>query len=145
MKIGIVGATGAVGRQMIKSLEERKIDVSELRLFASPRSLGTKINCFGEDVGVQVVEDGCFKGLDYVLGALFLQLTGSCRHTEEPGRVQVKLYLKIKRSAHPRAMLCQHILQLKYYFSDQALALKFYLSSKSRRLISTTCFPKTDW
>ena len=77
--------------------------------------------------------------------ALFLQLTGRCRHTEEPGRVQVKLYLKIKRSADPRAMLCLHILQLKYYFSDQALALKFYLSSKSRRLISPTCFPKTDW
>ena len=75
MKIGIIGATGAVGRQMIKSLEERNIDVSELRLFASPRSLGTKINCFGEDVGVQVVEDGCFKGLDYVLGAVEADLS----------------------------------------------------------------------
>ena len=81
MKIGIIGATGAVGRQMIKSLEERNIDVSELRLFASPRSLGTKINCFGEDVGVQVVEDGCFKGLDYVLGAVEADLSENTQQT----------------------------------------------------------------
>lgn len=44
MRIGIVGATGAVGRQMITCLEERKIDVEELRLFASSRSAGKKFH-----------------------------------------------------------------------------------------------------
>ena len=75
MKIGIVGATGAVGRQMIQCIEERGFDVDELRLFASPRSLGTTIDYLGNPVGVQVVGDGCFKGLDYVLGAVEADLS----------------------------------------------------------------------
>ncbi len=69
MKVGIVGATGAVGQQMIECMEERKIEVEELRLFASPRSLGKKVLFQGKEITVQVVEEGCFDGLDYVLGA----------------------------------------------------------------------------
>ena len=38
MKIGILGATGAVGRQMLECIEERHMNVEEVRLFASPRS-----------------------------------------------------------------------------------------------------------
>lgn len=70
MKVGIVGATGAVGRQMIQCIEERKIQVDELRLFASERSKGKTISFYGKDVTIQVVKDGCFSGLDYVLGAV---------------------------------------------------------------------------
>lgn len=70
MKVGIVGATGAVGRQMIECIEERKLEVEELRLFASSRSLGKKIPFNNTEVEVRVVEDGCFDGLDYVLGAV---------------------------------------------------------------------------
>lgn len=69
MKVGIVGATGAVGQQMIECMEERKIEVEELRLFASPRSLGKKVLFQGKEITVQVVEEGSFDGLDYVLGA----------------------------------------------------------------------------
>ena len=42
MKIGILGATGAVGRQMIQCLEEQKIPVDELRLFVSARSAASR-------------------------------------------------------------------------------------------------------
>ncbi|MFV4987805.1 aspartate-semialdehyde dehydrogenase, partial [Lactobacillus delbrueckii subsp. allosunkii] len=40
MKIGILGATGAVGRQMLECIEERQLPVEELRVFASERSKG---------------------------------------------------------------------------------------------------------
>ena len=70
MKIGILGATGAVGRQMITCLEESTLEVDELRLFASERSLGKVIPFNGEDISLQVVNDDSFKGLDYVLGAV---------------------------------------------------------------------------
>ena len=42
MKVGILGATGAVGRQMLASIEERNIEVDEIRLFASLKSAGKK-------------------------------------------------------------------------------------------------------
>lgn len=70
MKVGIVGATGAVGRQMIQCIEERNIDVDELRVFASSRSVGKKLPFKDGEVEVRVVEEGCFDGLDYVLGAV---------------------------------------------------------------------------
>ena len=70
MKIGILGATGAVGRQMITCLEESTLEIDELRLFASERSLGKVIPFNGEDISLQVVNDDSFKDLDYVLGAV---------------------------------------------------------------------------
>ena len=70
MKIGILGATGAVGRQMITCLEESSLEINELRLFASERSLGKKIPFNGEDISLQVVGDDSFEDLDYVLGAV---------------------------------------------------------------------------
>ena len=75
MKIGIVGATGAVGRQMIDCLIERNMNVEELRLFASSSSAGKKIDFKGNDITIQEVKDGCFEGLDYVLGAVGNELS----------------------------------------------------------------------
>ena len=69
LKIGILGATGAVGRQMITVLEERKFPVEELRLFASARSAGTKVNAFGKEWSVEETDPERFKGLDLMLGA----------------------------------------------------------------------------
>ncbi|MEX2257051.1 MAG: aspartate-semialdehyde dehydrogenase [Acidimicrobiia bacterium] len=66
MKVGIVGATGLVGSEMRRVLEERSFPVSELRAFASPRSEGRKL-AFGErEVTCEVLRDGCFDGLDLV-------------------------------------------------------------------------------
>lgn len=70
MRVGIVGATGAVGRQMIQCMEERQLPIEELRLFASLRSKGSYISFCGKEIEVDVVKDGCFDGLDYVLGAV---------------------------------------------------------------------------
>ena len=63
--VGILGATGAVGREMLKILKERDFPINELRLLASKRSAGTLID--GHEVVLACAEN--FKGLDIVLGA----------------------------------------------------------------------------
>ena len=68
-KVGILGATGAVGREMMKILEERKFPVAELRPIASERSAGTKLLFNGGEVEVVAAADSAFEGLDLVLGA----------------------------------------------------------------------------
>lgn len=69
LNIAIVGATGAVGREMMSILEEREIPVNELRVFASPSSLGADLPFGTRSVVVRTVEPGCFDGIDVVLGA----------------------------------------------------------------------------
>ena len=67
--VGILGASGAVGREMIKVLEERNFPIGELRLLASERSVGKSVSFRGEELKIQLAESGAFKGLDFVLGA----------------------------------------------------------------------------
>ena len=67
--VGILGATGAVGREMMKILEERDFPLNELRLLASPRSVGKKIEFKGQELEVKLAQVGAFEGLDFVLGA----------------------------------------------------------------------------
>lgn len=69
MKIGILGASGAVGREMIKILEERNFPVSELRLFSSARSAGQTLTYKGAPVRLSEAREDSFDGLDVVLGA----------------------------------------------------------------------------
>ncbi|MCZ7528236.1 MAG: aspartate-semialdehyde dehydrogenase [Acidimicrobiia bacterium] len=66
-RIGVVGATGLVGNEMLRILEERKFPVQELRAFASSRSEGRRVP-FGERwVRCEVLRPGCFEGLDLVM------------------------------------------------------------------------------
>jgi aspartate-semialdehyde dehydrogenase len=67
--VGILGATGAVGREMMNILEERNFPINELRLLASPRSVGKKLTFKGEEITVQLADENAFEGLDIVLGA----------------------------------------------------------------------------
>lgn len=67
MKVGVVGATGLVGQEMLRLLEERAFPVSELRVYASARSEGRKLAFAGGEVTCQVLGDGCFDGLDLVV------------------------------------------------------------------------------
>ena len=67
--VGILGATGAVGREMLKILEERNFPVNELRLLASERSVGKKVPFNGADVEIKLACHEAFAGLDIVLGA----------------------------------------------------------------------------
>ena len=67
--VAILGATGAVGQEMIKVLQERDFPVGKLIPLASERSAGKTLKFKGEDVTIQLACDEAFKGVDIVLGA----------------------------------------------------------------------------
>ncbi len=69
VNVAVLGATGAVGSEMVKILEERNFPVGELRLLASARSKGKLMKFHGEDVEVQEATHDSFSGMDIVLGA----------------------------------------------------------------------------
>lgn len=68
-KVAILGASGAVGKEMMKILEERSFPVSELHLLASARSAGKVVQWRGQDVVIEEARDEAFEGIDIVLGA----------------------------------------------------------------------------
>src|SRR5436190_19222311 len=65
--IAVVGATGAVGIEMIKTLEKRNFPVGKLTLLASARSVGKKLKFKGESISVEELKAGAFKGIDVAL------------------------------------------------------------------------------
>ena len=67
--VGVMGATGAVGQEMIKVLGERNFPIGELRCLASARSEGKTLSTPFGDVVVQKTCETAFDGLDIVLGA----------------------------------------------------------------------------
>jgi aspartate-semialdehyde dehydrogenase len=67
MRLAVLGATGAVGRTMLKVLEERQFPVDELVPLASERSAGTVLTWRGRDWTVRAVDDGAFDGCDVAL------------------------------------------------------------------------------
>ena len=68
-KVGILGATGAVGQEMMKIFAERNFPIGELRLLASARSAGKEYEFKGEKVKVVEACLENFKGLDIIMGA----------------------------------------------------------------------------
>ena len=67
--VAILGATGAVGQEMMNILEERNFPVGKLIPLASARSAGKKLKFKGEDVTIQLACEEAFEGVDIVLGA----------------------------------------------------------------------------
>jgi len=67
VRVGVMGATGLVGTEMLRLLEERAFPVAELRAFASSRSEGRRVPFAGGEVVCEVLRDGCFDGLDLVI------------------------------------------------------------------------------
>jgi aspartate-semialdehyde dehydrogenase len=67
LHVAIVGATGAVGIEMMKTLEKRKFPVSKLTLLASARSAGKTLPFQGEDIVVQELTENSFAGVDVAL------------------------------------------------------------------------------
>ncbi len=65
--VAVLGATGLVGREMIKTLEERDYPVSRLIPLASPRSAGTKAVFRGEEITVEAVSENSFRNVDIAL------------------------------------------------------------------------------
>lgn len=65
--VAVVGATGAVGIEMIKTLEKRNFPVGKLTLLASARSVGKKLKFKGQDVTVTELTKDSFAGIDIAL------------------------------------------------------------------------------
>ena len=68
--IAVLGATGAVGQEMLKVLNERKFPVGELKALASASSAGRKLSFGDKEIIVEETTDNSFKGMDFVLGAV---------------------------------------------------------------------------
>ena len=67
VNVGVIGATGLVGQEMLRILEERAFPVGTLRVYASPRSEGRTLAFNDGAVTCEVLRDGCFDGLDLVI------------------------------------------------------------------------------
>ena len=68
--VAILGATGAVGQEMLKVLEEYDIPVGKLLPLASAKSAGDTVRFKGEDVKIEEAREESFEGIDFVLGAV---------------------------------------------------------------------------
>lgn len=68
-RVAILGATGAVGAELLLLLAERNFPVSELKLLASPRSAGQRLTFKGEELTVEAVSEQAFAGIDLVLAS----------------------------------------------------------------------------
>jgi aspartate-semialdehyde dehydrogenase len=65
--VAVAGATGAVGTEMIRMLEERSFPVRRIKLLASERSVGKRLKFRGEEVPVEQLTKGSFKGVEIAL------------------------------------------------------------------------------
>ncbi len=68
-RVAILGATGAVGTELLELLDQRNFPLEELRLLASPRSAGQTIRFRGQDLTIEAVTADSFKGIDIVLAS----------------------------------------------------------------------------
>ena len=69
MKLGIIGATGAVGKVCLDLLPNSNLNITELRLSASIRSIGKKINYQSHEYTIQENSDNFYSGLDFVFSS----------------------------------------------------------------------------
>ncbi len=69
LRLAVVGATGAVGRAVLEALSEREAALGSLRLLASERSGGERVEALGEEVAVEPVREGSFRGSDVAIFA----------------------------------------------------------------------------
>lgn len=63
-RVAVVGATGAVGQNIIKYLEEKPFAIDELKLFSSKRSAGKKVEVSGEEITIEEATADVFDGID---------------------------------------------------------------------------------
>ena len=69
LRVAVLGATGAVGQELLELLEERRFPVAELIPLASPRSAGQSLRWQGQPLTIQPVEASAFEGVDVVLAS----------------------------------------------------------------------------
>jgi aspartate-semialdehyde dehydrogenase len=68
-RVAILGATGAVGTELLSLLEQRDFPIADLKLLASPRSAGQTLSFKGESLPLEAVDDKSFKNIDLVLAS----------------------------------------------------------------------------
>lgn len=68
-RVAILGATGAVGAELLELLETREFPLAELKLLASPRSAGRTIKFKGQELAVEPVSEQAFENIDIVLAS----------------------------------------------------------------------------
>ena len=69
VNVAILGATGAVGKELLNLLAERQFPLNKLKLLASPRSAGSQLDFQGQKLTVEAVEENSFAGIDIVLAS----------------------------------------------------------------------------
>lgn len=88
--VAIVGATGAVGMELLRVLERREFPVAHLRLLASPRSAGRRLQFGSEEIVVEALEQSSFSGIDL---AFFSAGTGIAKqygaHAQKAGAIVI--------------------------------------------------------
>ena len=67
--VAIMGATGAVGTEMLKILEQRNFELDSLKLLASERSAGKKLQFRGEELTIELLSEDSFDNIDLVLAS----------------------------------------------------------------------------
>jgi aspartate-semialdehyde dehydrogenase len=93
--VGIVGATGAVGQEVLRLLEARRFPIASLRLFASARSAGTAVAFAGRTIEVEEAKPGVFGNLDLA----FFAAGGSAARELAPDAVKAGCLVIDKSSA----------------------------------------------
>jgi len=94
--IGIVGATGAVGQELLRLLHERKFPIGHLRLFASARSAGKTLTYAGQQWTVEEARPGVFAGVDVA----FFAAGGSVTRALAPDAVKAGCLVIDKSAVH---------------------------------------------
>jgi len=95
--VGIVGATGAVGQELLQLLHDRGFPLKSLRLFASARSAGRTVSCAGRTYPIEEAKPGVFAGVDLA----FFAAGGSVTRALAPDAVRAGC-LVIDKSSHYR-------------------------------------------
>ena len=76
VSVAVVGATGAVGRELLKILEERRFPISRIKLLASARSAGTRLKLNSTELMVEETTASSFKGIDLAFISVSTKLSG---------------------------------------------------------------------
>ncbi|MDP4236781.1 MAG: aspartate-semialdehyde dehydrogenase, partial [Bacteroidota bacterium] len=85
IRLAVVGATGAVGTEMFRILEQRNFPFASLRAFASERSVGKTIRCKGKAYPIEVATPEVFKDLDIALFSAGSETTKLFRDAAKKG------------------------------------------------------------
>ncbi len=88
----IVGVTGLVGRTFLEVLEEYKLPIDNLYVFASSRSKGNKINFDNKEIVVQELTETCFDGLNIDFALFSAAEEGKCYNEKTTNSGVVLLY-----------------------------------------------------